>query len=382
MTKEQVLFSLLRSEIVGEKPTFDDSVTMELLEEVMQLARAHSIAHLAADGLLKSGLSLDDHFRSSCEHTVLFEIANDARRTYALKMTQDAFEENHIDYIPLKGSVIRHLYPETWMRNSCDIDILVRREDLDRAVAALTHDAGYTVCHKGGHDIALMFGETRLELHFNLIEEGRAKQATDILADVWSYARPMGEGYEYALSDDLFYFYHIAHMAKHITNGGCGIRYFLDVWLLNQKERDVDKAKALLDRGGLLTIAGLIEHLVDVWFGDDQHTELTRELEKFVIGSGTYGAFENRVLLTKINMGGKASYFLPRLFLPFRLMKVKYPVVARVPILLPFLWIYRIVGMLFSKSAREKAKKEIHNVSKVDDSNMDSLQQLMDTLEL
>ena len=35
MTKEQILFSLLRSEIVGETASLDDSVTPELLTEVM-----------------------------------------------------------------------------------------------------------------------------------------------------------------------------------------------------------------------------------------------------------------------------------------------------------------------------------------------------------
>lgn len=382
MTKEQILFSLLRSEIVGETASLDDSVTPELLIEVMKLAKFHSIEHIVANGLLKSGLTLENEFRQKCQRIVMFEIAKDTRRTCALQAIQDAFEKNRVDYILLKGSVIRHLYPETWMRNSCDIDILVRSEELDRAVEVLAQGLGYTIGHKSTHDVELVLEETRLELHFDLIEDGRASQANLILGDVWSYASREGDGCEYILSDDLFYFYHIAHMAKHFTNGGCGIRYFVDVWLLNQRECNVDAIKQLLTKGGLLTIAETIEHLAEVWFCKEEHIGLTRELEIFVLGSGTYGALENRVLLTKITMGGGVSYYIPRLFLPYRLMKAKYPVLVRVPILLPFLWAYRILEAVFSKSARQRAKSEIKSVSKVDNSNIGELQQLMNSLDL
>ena len=386
LTKEQILFSLLRSEIAGETVSLDDAVTPALLDEVMNLAKFHKIEHIAANALLKSGVLTDADVFKKYQRIVMFEIAIDARRTCALQAIQAVFEENRIDYILLKGSVIRHLYPETWMRNSCDIDILVRPEELDRAVEVLASQLGYTVTDREVHDVAMIFEETRLELHFSLIEEGRAKQATDILNDVWTCAERRGDGYEFVLPEDLSYFYHIAHMAKHITNGGCGIRNFADVWLLNLRGQNLDNAKQLLLRGGLLTVTEAIEHLARVWFGNESHTETSLEFERFILGSGTYGAFDNRVLLTKINFGGNGqgvlSYYLPRLFMPLRLMRIKYPVLERWPVLLPFLWAYRIVEMLLSKTARSRAKAEVSNVARVDDSESGRLQNLMKSLDL
>ncbi|MFX7845188.1 nucleotidyltransferase family protein, partial [Acinetobacter baumannii] len=72
-----------------------------------------------------------------------------------------------------------------------------------------------------------------IELHFNLIEDHRIKGASAILNRVWDAAVPCGGWtYQYEMPDELFYFYHIAHMAKHVENGGCGIRPFLDIWVL------------------------------------------------------------------------------------------------------------------------------------------------------
>ena len=63
------------------------------------------------------------------------------------------------------------------------------------------------------------------------------------------------------MTDEMFYFYHIAHMAKHFEEGGCGIRPFIDLWTLdNIKDVDHDKRDELLSRGNLNT-SHKTEHL-------------------------------------------------------------------------------------------------------------------------
>ena len=69
-----------------------------------------------------------------------------------------------------------------------------------------------------------------LELHHTLLEDAYNPNAAQILENVWADATPKN-GYEYLLelSNEMFYFYHIVHMAKHFINGGCGIKPFLDI---------------------------------------------------------------------------------------------------------------------------------------------------------
>ena len=65
-------------------------------------------------------------------------------------------------------------------------------------------------------------------------------------------AQMQGEGYERFLTPEHFYFYHVAHMAAHMRNGGCGIRPFIDLYLIR---RNMPCERAVLD--GMLSEYGL-----------------------------------------------------------------------------------------------------------------------------
>ena len=65
------------------------------------------------------------------------------QRKYVLNEIVKCFDAAKILNIPLKGSVICDYYPEPWMRSSCDVDILIKNEDSERAIACLSK-LGYT----------------------------------------------------------------------------------------------------------------------------------------------------------------------------------------------------------------------------------------------
>ena len=175
----------------------------------------------------------------------------------------EALEQAKIPYLPLKGSVLRALYPKGWMRTSCDIDILVREADLERAVTVLCETLEYEKKGLGSHDVSLFSpANIHLELHYDLVEDARANNCAALLSHIWEYAHPKAEGSaEHVLSDEMFYFYHIAHMAKHFEIGGCGLRPFLDLWLLDHIEADKARRDALLEQGKLLQFAEICRRL-------------------------------------------------------------------------------------------------------------------------
>lgn len=45
------------------------------------------------------------------------------------------------------------------------------------------------------------------------------------------------------MSDADFYAFHLEHMKQHFTTGGCGIRFFLDLWILNHSVKDKKEKK-------------------------------------------------------------------------------------------------------------------------------------------
>lgn len=96
-----------------------------------------------------------------------------------LEQIGKTLEKANIPFILLKGSVIRKYYPESWMRTSCDIDILVNELDLNSAIRLLCDSLRYTSGEKTSHDIK-MYSESvlYLELHYSIIESDIARKTT------------------------------------------------------------------------------------------------------------------------------------------------------------------------------------------------------------
>lgn len=289
----------------------------DMLPAMSALARRHDLTHLLALGLKNNGLcgeqgkELDNEmFRAAfrCEQL-----------EHELKKICGTLEKARITFIPLKGSVLRRYYPEPWMRTSCDIDVFVREADLDRAMEALSENLSYRIGEISDHDVQIYTPNGQhIELHRNLIEDHRINLAAEVLAAVWDTAIPhSGWTYWMEMPDELFYFYHIAHMAKHVDNGGCGIRPFLDIWVLTHRvPHDRDKREQLLADGGLSTFAKQAERLTEVWFGNAAHDEATRRLERYILYGGVYGTVDNRMSVRQAKSGGKLRYAWSRIWLP------------------------------------------------------------------
>ena len=154
-------------------------------------------------------------------------------------------------------------------------------------------------------------------------------------------------------------FYHIAHMAKHFETGGCGIRPFLDLWILDNLE-DIDQSArdSLLTQGGLLQFAQTSRKLSQVWFSDRKSDTLLLQLQNFILYGGAYGTTANRVALQQIKKGGQFGYILSRIFVPFTKLKRYYPILEKHPWLMPFMQIRRWF-MLLRPDVMKMAKGEI-----------------------
>ena len=98
------------------------------------------------------------------------------------------------------------------MRTSCDIDVLVHREDLEKVISYLIHNKHYVEKERATHDVSL-FTQTgiHVEIHFDLIEEGRAENAIDVLQSVWENVA-LHENSEYWYEMTEFYQTAIEHV--------------------------------------------------------------------------------------------------------------------------------------------------------------------------
>lgn len=354
------MMELIASEVCGtniDKSQY--TLTDEELVKLYKLSKSHDLAHLVGAALIKNDLIGDGEVKAKFQKQMMLAVYRYEKINYELGRLRKVLNEAKIPFIPLKGSVIRQYYPKPWMRTSCDIDVLVHESDLERAVSALTSAAGYKADSKGSHDVG-MFSDSgvHLELHYSLIEDKIVGSAADILRSAWENASPVSDTSEYVFGDDLFFFYHTAHMAKHFVNGGCGIRPFIDIWVLNHcVSFDREERDALLAKGGLLAFAEQAEALSEAWFGNVEHTDITRRMQDYLLKGGVYGTTANRVSVQQIRKGGKIRYAFSRIWLPYDVLKFHYPSLERKRWLLPVFEVRRWFKLLFGGGVKRSVNE-------------------------
>ena len=95
-------------------------------------------------------------------------------------------------------------------------------------------------------------------------------------------------------------------------------------------------------------------------FGGEELAEKDREILDYIMSSGTYGTVKNSVDHKVRDLGGgtagRIRYFLRRAFLPMDTVRSSFPLFAKVPILLPFLPLYRLSYGLTSRRKKMKAE--------------------------
>lgn len=319
----------------------------DAIADVYALAKRHDVAHLVAYALSKNGWKPDaDESGARLSKEAFSAVMRYENMQYEYTRVCDVFEKAAIDFIPLKGAVLREYYPEPWMRTSCDIDILVRPETLETAIERL-QAIGFSLGDRGEYDVSLFAKSgVHLELHFGMMEE--MFESSRMLDLVWENVTPVAGGHRLAMSDDLFYFYHVVHMAKHFEANGCGVRFFLDTWVLKNAPalHLTGEYEPLLSQVNLLDFEKGACALCAVWFDGAEHTPLTQRMEDFIMKAGIYGVHQNRIAFSQRRFGGKAGYARARILPPYDVMKKNYPVLENRKWLLPFYHVKRWCAVL------------------------------------
>lgn len=349
MKTQEIFFALVRHALFGTEVSADtlSALTPEALARVERLAAAHDLAHLVAHALSSLGILGKDATAKKLSDALFLSVFRYERLAHACRALCDTLKEANIPFLPLKGAVIRDLYPEGWMRTSCDIDILVKEDDLSLAVDTIMSRLSYTSDKKKSyHDVSLYSPNgIHLELHFNIREDNAALDG--VLTDVWDHAAPI-DGARHALSTEFLFFHVTAHMAYHFLGGGCGIRPLIDLFLM-QRKLSPDKAvlERLLERAGLTAFYREATSLAEVWMTDAPHTPLTRGMEAYILHGGVYGTLDSSVAIKKMRRGGRLRYLFYRIFPPRRSLKITYPILEKHPALTPLMWGRRWFRFLF-----------------------------------
>ena len=334
------------------------------LAALYKTADRHLLTGITAMALESAGIK-DAAFVQARGKSIRKVAAFDMERTAVL----DELEAAGIWYAPVKGSVLKDLYPMIGMRQMADNDILYdasRTADVKSIMERLgfATDQNY---ERSIHDHYFKPPVCNFEMHRMLFGAGHDQRLVDYYQDVKSCLLPdEGRSYGYHFSDEDFYIYMIAHEYKHYSGGGTGLRSLLDTYVyIRSKDEIMDWSYVAgeLEKLGISEFEAQNRSLALHLFDGEKLTKADEKMLDYILSSGTYGTTKNRVKNRISRYGskpfGKTRYVFYRLFLPMEVVKAAFPLFAKYPILLPLLPFYRVLRGLTTHKSRSRMRAEL-----------------------
>lgn len=352
------------------------------VKEMLPIAKKQALANIVYDGLKKDGSYSAEELSAFCEYAELctFQYLRQEQELLRLCTT---LKEKKIRFILLKGSRLRAFYPSPELRSSCDIDILT--DASDETILALMQSLGYKYEKDGETTLNFVLPPlVTVEMHRYLFDDRLSFHG--YFDSVWDRAIPAEDGSsECFLPEEDFYLYMIAHLVKHFTRYGCGLRPLLDLYVYEREAGDRCDFKAAekkLEELDLLYFTEQMRALLNKWFETGELTEEDEKLTDYLIQSGVYGSeLTNRVHRARQSTsvrGAKLRVLLRNVFPPLRVMRLLYPRLLRCPLFLPVAWLLRLFRILF----REDNKgKKTHNIMKSVDVDEEYISQVSDIMK-
>ena len=279
------------------------------------------------------------------------------------------FEKAGIWYLPLKGVLLKDLYPETGMREMSDNDILYDSAEQSKAMEIMLA-RGYTAESVGEthHDVYMKPPVLNFELHTSLFGSAHAEPLFKYYADTRRLLRKDdGNNYGYHFSDEDFYVYMTAHEWKHYNGNGTGIRSLLDCYVYCKVKSDSLDWEYITGQIRQLEITGFEQErraLAVKVFSTDTLPDLTeheQEMLMYYLTAGTYGTFENSIK-KKLKEQSRLSFWLHSIFIPRKQMAQSVKFTAASPLLYPAGVIWRCGRVLLCR--QDRLKQTIKAVNK------------------
>ncbi len=346
----EYLVSLLRAALRNEPPMpAPDGINWQGLYALAERQLVAAAAWRAVKDLPGCPSDVRVLFSASADRALRKELLFDAARGEIFA----AFDENSIDHMPLKGVLIKDMYPAKGMREFADNDILYREGDR-AAVDKIMRSLGYaSEGLESVHDVYKKPPVFNFELHRALFEERHV--FAGYFDGIWERAvKEEGENRAYRMTEEDFYAYFTAHFQKHSESGGAGLRSFADMYFVRRNAAfDRGKAEEILQKIGSSDFERTTGEIAENLFGDVP-MPVSDEIFSRIFPASVYGTME-KDLGNLFRREGRLRGALRLAFPPYAHMKTIYPVLKKAPVLLPFLWIARLFAVLFGKKRGKAA---------------------------
>lgn len=388
-TGEDMLY-LITCALHNQTPDKDKVCGMDLTA-LYRYARRHTLAAITYDALELLASSIGEGLRALAKDDTVVSVLTKWKETRdkalrknlmldaARKKLFQYMDAEHIWYMPLKGAILKDLYPRQEMRQMADNDILFDAE-YEAAVKDYFLREGYEVISyaKGNHDVYEKEPVYNFEMHTSLFGEAHNEIWAEYYKDIQSKLNKSDNHFQYSFTDEDFYIYFIVHAFKHFDGCGTGIRYFVDSYVYqNAKNLDWGYIEEELDKLGVLAFEKTFRSVSMKIFGKGEDvSQLSEEEYRMLCDSmfaGTYGNLQSGIGKKlhkiqgnedRITKNTKVKYIIGRLFPPMSYYKAYYPYIYKTRIFIPFFVIFRMVRGVLQNG--KKLMREVKVVLKID----------------
>lgn len=339
------------------------------------LVKEHNIAVVIYTGAQICGVSLNSEPMKELFTIVCKNMLASQRQVYEIERIRAAFKKENIDYMPLKGVILKNVYPLPEMRSMGDADILIKLEQYPQ-IEKIMKELGFEFQKETDHEMVWKNPSLIAELHKSVMTSYN-KDFYSYYGTGWQVADRVDDTSEYQMSLEDFYIYIFIHMTKHYRITGIGIKHMLDLWVFSQKHPELDRTRVEeeLKKMHLYEFYLNVMEMIDVWFSGSEGTEKTDLITNVVFESGQYGSADMAIINRAIQTGkgssskAKVSGFFKLLFPPYKSMKRKYKILDKCPFLLPIMWMVRGVQGIFCK--KEVLDKYVSDMKKINSENIE-----------
>lgn len=284
------------------------------------------------------------------------------------------FNDNNINHIYFKGSVLSKLYDDPSVRTRGDIDLYVNPKDLDKTKNLLLSNGYKLDPNDCMHHIGFIKNNIEVEVHFNMFDSDCNSKWLKLFENPFDHTVNVDQSlYEFTPTYHLTYC--IMHFADHLRQGA-GLRYVLDFYYMFKKsEIDFNLLRNILKECNLSRLYSNIINAIRQIFDINFDKTITKEDVTFFIDYlklyGIHGNSNNETSMNASRHKNKFKYALQRIFITdnnYRIMR--FPRMGKhwylYPICLICHWCYLLTHklgaffkLIFGKNNNKKLYKKL-----------------------
>lgn len=361
---QQSAVLLIKSAITGEPEKLPEKMEFPTVAKLMERQGLAAICYL---GALNCGISEEDPTMQHLQDMYCVALIGSERQLELIEKICQAFEKNGIDHMPVKGTLMKKLYPDHAMRYMCDADILIKEEQY-ADIIPIMESLGFREKGESDHEHIWKHPFLMVELHKHLIPSYN-KDYYSYFGVGWDLAK-LQNGHCWSMTHEDAFIYDTIHFAKHYRDATANSHFIVDLWMYLRTYPDLDlayirhqlsrlKMEAFLDNILRVTRAwfedserdDVADRITDVLLNDDSRKEIN---EKNAIAQETR-AVEKEGSVEK----ARRKQIFQRIFLSKDQMAHAYPQFKNLP--LPIAWVARwgfTIGKWGKAIKREKQKNQ------------------------